>query len=116
MDAVVPQQPLERGPVIALRIGLAVGMAGDDLRSIVRCVGRRADRPVLLDQLAENAEEGLVDLLVARQLFERGLAWFWEEQAVAVAQDDAFGERALIVLEERELAQIAGGLIVVAVP
>ena len=50
MDAVGRQQPLERGPVIALRIGLAVGMAGDDLRSIVRCVGRRADRPVLLDR------------------------------------------------------------------
>ena len=40
---------------------------------------------ILLDQLAENVEEGLVDLLVARELFERGLACLWEEQAVAEA-------------------------------
>ena len=35
MDTVGRQQPLERGPVVALRIGLAVGVTGNDLRRIV---------------------------------------------------------------------------------
>jgi hypothetical protein len=74
MDAVGRQQPLERGPIVALRIGLGVGMVGDDFRPVVRGVRLRADRPVLLDKLAENVEEGLVDLLVTCELLERGLA------------------------------------------
>src|SRR6185503_5494735 len=76
-------------------------------------MGRRANRPVLLDQLAEDIEESVVDLLVARELFEWGLAGLWEEQAVAEPQDDALGERAVIILQKRQLAQVADGLLVV---
>src|SRR5262249_46763418 len=84
-------------------------------RGVLSCKqGRRvsgtetaAHIPVFCGEAAQQLKENFLGLSLSREAIERDLAGHGEEKAALVAQDDAIGDGAVVVLLEDDLAQVA---------